>query len=212
MIEINNLQVSRGGREVLKGVTFEVRLNQIVGIKGTTSSGKSSIPEAILHFVEFSNGTVIYENKKVAYNQPKQIENLRKRVGYIPQKDYFLQNGRLIDNLQWIGRASKERVIELATTLEIADSIYKSADEVSGVEKLRFKLALALINSPEILFIDEPLSDISPEEISEFLELISRVSRVEKIGVLILSQYEPLFENSEFSKVYRLENGVLHEF
>lgn len=210
MLEVNNLHLSRGGESILNGVTFDVRLNQIVGIYGAISSGKSSILESILNFVEFSTGTIIYENRKVVYNQPKQVSYLREEIGYVSQRDYFLKAGNILENIQWIGNVSKDRAIEISSLVEITDSLYLNIDELSGAEKIRFKFALALLRDPQILFIDEPLANISPKEIENFLTLVEKISRIKKIGVLILSQYEQLFRNEKFSKVYRLEEGVLH--
>jgi len=210
MLEINNLHLSRGEEDILKGVTFDIRLNHIVGIYGVASSGKTSIVEAILNFIEFSQGTIIYENKKVAYNIPKHIAKLRKEIGYLPQKDYFLKSGKILENIQWIGGISKESVIELANLVEIVDSLYLNIDELTGYEKLKFKLALSLVKEPQILFIDEPLANISPKYVDEFLELVEKVAKMKKVGVLILSQYEKLFKNGLFDKVYRLEDGVLY--
>ena len=108
MLEVNNLHLTRGKDKILNGVTFEIRINQIVGIYGSISSGKTSMVEAIFNFIPFDNGTIIFENKKIAYNQPKHISKIRNRIGYIPQKDYFLQAGNILENIQWIGRVSKD--------------------------------------------------------------------------------------------------------
>ena len=209
MLEINNLKVSYQDDEVLKGVTFDIRLNQIIGIGGTTSSGKSSIFEAILNFKEFSNGTIIYENKKVVYTKSR-ITLLRKDIGYLPQNDYFLSHGTILDNFQWISKISKDKVIEVASTTEITDILYNQIDDISKIEKIKFKLAISLIKEPTILFIDEPLTSLKESEVEEFLDIVERISKDKKIGVVITSQNIEKFNRERFDKIFRLENGVLN--
>ncbi|HIC10377.1 MAG TPA: ATP-binding cassette domain-containing protein [Campylobacterales bacterium] len=210
MLEINNLHLTRGKDKILNGVTFEIRINQIVGIYGSISSGKTSMVEALFNFIPFDNGTVIFENKKIAYNQPKHISKIRNKIGYVPQKDYFLQAGNILENIQWIGRVSKDKAIELATYTEISDILYSNIDNLSGSEKFRFKLTLALLKEPQLLFIDEPLTHIFPKYINDFTNLIDKISKHRKIGVLILSQYQPLFENKIFTHLFKLEQGRLN--
>jgi ABC-type multidrug transport system ATPase subunit len=208
MLEVNNLKIAFGEREILKGITFEVRLNQMVGISGDTSSGKSLLLKSILDFIHFTNGTVIFENKKVAYNQRNQINNLRKRVGFVAQDNQFLEDASLLQNIEWIGGVSKDRAIELASFVEIADSLYLKVSQVSGVEKIRLKLSLALLNSPDILFVDEPLSSLLPNEVEDFLNLLKRTKDIHRVGILLLSQKEDIFK-VDFDVKYRIENGIL---
>ncbi len=210
MLEVNNLHLSIGEDKLLNGVTFNVRFNQIVGISGAISSGKTSLLEAILNYIEFSNGTIIFENKKVAYNQAKHIRSLKQNIGYVPQKDYFLKTGTILENIQWIGKVSKDKAIEIATLVEMTDLLYLTVDKLSGYEKFRFKFALGMLKNPQILFIDEPFVNVKFSQIDELMTFIQKVSTTEQIGILIVSQYEPLFQNNQFSKTYKLLDGVLH--
>jgi len=210
MLEVNNLKLSYKNDDVLKGVTFDVRLNQIVGIGGATSSGKSSIFESILNFTKFSNGTIIYENKKVVYNKKKQINYLKKSIGYLSQNDYFLNYGTVLENFQWLCKISKDEAIQIASITEITDILYFDIDDISKSEKMKFKLAISLAQSPTILFIDEPLTSLKIDEVEEFLNLVEEISKDKKIGVVIASQYIEKFKNDRFDKIYRLEDGVLN--
>ena len=211
MLEVNNLKYSYKNSEILKGVTFDVRLNQIIGISGATSSGKSAIFETILNFREFSNGTIIFENKKVVYNIKKQINSLKKNIGYLPQNDYFLNCGTVLENFQWICKVSKDKVIEVATLTRITDILYSKIKEISKAEQIRFKLAIALIRFPSILFIDEPLQSLHKDEVEEFLDLVDEISKAQKVGVVISSQDLENFKRDRFDKIFRLKNGVLNE-
>jgi ABC-type multidrug transport system ATPase subunit len=211
MLEVNNLKVSFNEKEILNGITFEVRINQMIGISGDTGSGKSLIFKSILDYIPFSNGTTIFENKKVAYNHQNQIDNLRKRVGFVSQDSKFLEFATLLENIQWIGGVSKDRAIELASFVEIADQLYLKVSEVTGAEKIRLKLALALLNTPEILFVDEPLSSLQFDEIDPFIDLLRRAKDIHRIGVVLATQKRDIL-GEVFNKRYRLEDGVLNEF
>lgn len=211
MLEVNNLHFSQNGKNVLRGVSFEIRLNQIIGISGETSSGKSLIFETILNFIQFSNGTIIFENKKVAYNNKNHIKSLKNSIGYISQNDYFLDNGILLDNLKMIGKTSKDKAIEIASITGIADSLYLNVNNVSDSDKIRFKLALALLKEPYLIFIDEPLSSLLFEEIKLFLEVVNQIAKERRIGILIASQNKNIFTESIFDKVLELKDGILND-
>jgi len=212
VLEVNNLQFSYKNNEVLKGVKFDVRLNQIVGICGTTSSGKSSIFETILNFKDFSNGTIIFENRKVAYNIKSQINSLRKKIGYVTQNDYLLTYGTVLDTFKWTCKTSKDKIIELASLTGITDILYSNIQNISNIEKMKLKLAISLIDSPEILFVDEPLTSLKiGDEVDNFLNLIEDVSKSKNMGVIISSQNIQGLKKDRFHKIYLLENGVLNE-
>jgi len=211
MLEINNLKYSYKDRTILNGVTFEIRLNQFIGIFGATSSGKSSIFETILNLKSFSNGTIIYENKKVLYSKNKQIKKLKQDIGYISQDDFFLEDETVLDNLNWISKVSKERIVEISSLAGITDILYAKVDAISESEKIRFKLALALTKSPTILFLDEPLISLNIDEVDKFLDLVYSIAKNEKFGVVVTSQDIQKFHQEKFDKIFKLENGVLNE-
>jgi len=211
MLEINNLKYSYKQRDILKGVTFEIRLNQFIGIFGATSSGKSSIFETILNLRSFSNGTIIYENRKVLYSNKKHIHNLKKNIGYLSQNDFFLSDETVLDNLIWISKIKKERIIEVSSLIGITDILYSKIYDISETEKIRFKLTLALVKSPTILFIDEPLVSLNIAETDTFLELVYSISKNDNFGVIVASQDIQSFKTDKFDKIFQLENGVLNE-
>jgi|GEM_PF-1684177 len=210
MLEINNLKLSFGDKEILKGVSFEIRLNQFVGLVGDISSGKSQIFETILNFKNFSGGTVIYENKKVAYNRIEQVTALRKNIGYVPQYNIFLDFGNLLENLMFISGQKKDSVIEIVSSLEITDSLYKNIDQIDNEDVFRAKIALALLKNPQILLIDEPLIYGDIITMKNIIKVIQKILFDKQVAVLMASQKIELFDQDVFNKIYKLENGVLN--
>jgi ABC-type multidrug transport system ATPase subunit len=210
MLEINNLKLSFGDKEILKGVSFEIRLNQFVGLVGDVSSGKSQIFETILNFKNFSGGTVIYENKKVAYNRIEQVAALRKNIGYVPQYNIFLDFGNLLENLMFISGQKKDSVIEIVSSLEITDSLYKNIDQIDNEDVFRAKIALALLKNPQILLIDEPLIYGDIITMKNIIKVIQKILFDKQVAVLMASQKIELFDQDVFNKIYKLENGVLN--
>ena len=188
MLEINNLKLSFGEKEILKGVSFEIRLNQFIGLVGEISSGKSQIFETILNFKNFSGGTVIYENKKVAYNRIEQVIALRKNIGYVPQYNNFLDFGNLLENLMFISGQKKDSVIEIVSSLEITDSLYKNIDQIDNEDVFRAKIALALLKNPQILLIDEPLIYGDIITMKNIIKVIQKILFDKQVAILIASQ------------------------
>ena len=210
MLTVNNLNILDNKRIIIKKANFEIRLNNFYGAIGRDFTG---VFEGILNFRKIAQGTVLlshelFKTKKVNYSNPKHVANIRKVIGYIPQEDFFLDFGTVLNHLEWFSEING--VIDLAIELGLGDLISKSPHTLTNKEKIYFKLALALIKKPVILFIDEPLKYLTMEEMREFIQTVKKQTsnKNDNIGVVILSDNILKFKE-EFENILRLESGIL---
>jgi ABC-type multidrug transport system ATPase subunit len=208
MLEINNLKKSYSGRELFKGINFELRIGSRTAIIGDTGSGKSVLLETILGYRDFTTGTVLFENKKLPYENMDRVLQLRSRVGYISTEDLFLKDTTIYNNIKWICGASDGHIIEIASAVGLSTELYKSVKKLSKLQIWRLKLALSSFNS-QLLLLDNPLSDLEFSEAIEYLRTVIEFCEVRNCGLLVTTDSEDLIKEFRMDKVYKLEDGVL---
>ncbi len=158
-IAVEELRVSRGGREVLPGISFEVPAGRITGLLGPSGCGKSTLMRAIVgvQIVEAGRAEVLGE----AAGSP----NLRRRVGYVTQAPSVYGDLSVRENLEFFARVlglPGERVDEVIATVSLEESVEREARNLSGGQRSRVSLASALLGEPELLVLDEPTVGLDP--------------------------------------------------
>ena len=119
----------------------------------------------------------------------------------------FWQFIRKFNVHQW---SKKDSVIEIVSSLEITDSLYKNIDQIDNEDVFRAKIALALLKNPQILLIDEPLIYGDIITMKNIIKVIQKILFDKQVAILIASQKIELFDQDVFNKIYKLENGVLN--
>jgi len=168
MVEFRNVSFKYPGAEeyVLKNISFKILPGQTVGIIGRTGSGKSTLVNLILRFYDATEGQVLVDGVDV---REVRQEDLRKRIGYVPQKSWLF-SGTIKSNLKY-GKddATDEEIVEaadIAQALEFINEkpnkfdteIAQGGTNVSGGQKQRLSIARALVKKPEIYIFDESFS------------------------------------------------------
>jgi len=168
MIEFRNVSFKYPGAEeyTLKDVSFKIMPGQMVGIIGRTGCGKSTVVNLLLRFYDATQGQVLIDGLDV--REVKQ-EELRKRIGYVPQKSWLF-TGTIESNLKYgndgAGMDDLEEAVKIAQALEFINErpdrfeaeIAQGGTNVSGGQKQRLCIARALVKKPEIYIFDESFS------------------------------------------------------
>ncbi|HTM44398.1 MAG TPA: phosphate ABC transporter ATP-binding protein [Polyangiaceae bacterium] len=175
-IEIDQLRVSYGDKEVIHGITFDVRKNEILGVIGPAQSGKSSMLRCINRTMEFVSGakmagTVRIDGEDVSHI--RDVYELRRRVGMVAPLPVGLPLS-IYDNVAFAPRASGvrskavldetvERCLQQAALWdEVKDRLNSLGTKLSGGQQQRLTIARALSHDPEILCLDEFSIAIDP--------------------------------------------------
>ena len=158
-IEVERLEVERGGRRVLRGVSLRVRAGGVTGLLGPSGCGKSTLMRAIV-------GVQIVAGGRIAVlGEPAGVRSLLARVGYVTQAPSVYRDLSVEENLRYfaqIVRAEPSRVDEVLETVGLAEARGQLVGSLSGGQHSRVSLATALLGEPEVLVLDEPTVGLDP--------------------------------------------------
>ncbi len=215
MIKATNIRKNFGSLEVLKGVDLEIAKGEIVSITGSSGAGKTTLLQIISTLSSADSGEVVIGGEQIARFDDKRLSEFRnKRIGFVFQFHNLLPEFTALENVSipgLIGRRNKgeveRRAIELLALMGLSERHDHKPNQLSGGEQQRVAIARALINSPEILFADEPsgnLDSMTKEEIHNlFFELRDQMG----ITVVVVTHDEKLADMADRKIVMR--DGVI---
>jgi phosphonate transport system ATP-binding protein len=192
MLRLEHLtKVYDDGTEALKDVTFEVPDGQFLVIIGLSGSGKSTLLRCVNRLIEPTAGRVIWNDVDITAASQEELRQIRRRIGMIFQNFNLVRRSKVITNvlagrlgyanplLSLLNRFSKADVSLALQNLErvgITEQAYKRADELSGGQQQRVGIARALMQNPELMLVDEPVSALDPatsHSIMRYLEALN---------------------------------------
>jgi len=215
MLKINNLYCGyRNDNPVLKGINLTIETGDVLAVIGTNGAGKSTLAKAIVNSLPFRSATITFKETDITKFNTKQIINSGISV--------FSQGGRTFpqlsvkENIEFAGRSLSKKQFNLRYT-EIANyfeflhdnsRINLKSSYLSGGEKSRLAMAMALINRPLFVILDEPSAGLSPANVERLFAMLRQVKDNEDITVLLIEQNQK--QALAFCNRYIvIENGVI---
>ena len=202
LIEVKNIKKNYGKKEAVKGISFNVEENEILGLLGPNGSGKTTTIGMLLGLLKPSSGQININGMKIEKDRIKILQNINFISPYIelPKKLTVKQNLVVYGKLYSV-KNLKNRIEYLVNKLRLEDLLNKVTGELSSGQKNRISLAKALINDPNVLFLDEPTASLDPE-VGDFVRtFLENYKREKKISILLASH--------NMSEVTRLCKTVL---
>lgn len=203
------------GIKALDSISFIIEPGERIALIGKTASGKTTIAELLLRLFDVTEGEILIDNKNI---KEYRIEELRKRIGYVPQ-DQFLFSESVKENILFGVDSSIDRdffeATKYASIDKEIDSLQAKEETIlgergvtlSGGQKQRVAIARALIKKPEILILDDCLSAVDTRTEQAILDAFEQVLK-NKTALLITHRISHL---SGFDKIFVIANGVLVE-
>jgi ABC-2 type transport system ATP-binding protein len=180
MIYANDLSKTYGAFRALDKVSFEVRKGEIVGFLGPNGAGKSTTMRILTCFISPTSGVAKVRGHDVFENPLAVRENL----GYLPQRAPLYTEMTVFEYLQFAANLRnldestfKSRARKVVEVCGLAQVLAKEIRELSHGYRQRVGLAQALIHDPPILILDEPTSDLDPNEKAEFLDYLKQIGK-----------------------------------
>ena len=205
ILEINNLEKRYGRNVVIKNLNMHVPKGAIYGLIGKNGVGKTTLIRILCGLQRPTSGT--YNILGISNNGGK-INNARKRIGAIIENPSICLDMTAEDNLKEqckiIGLPNFDDVYEILKIVGLEDTGKKKAKHFSLGMKQRLGIAIALVGSPDMLILDEPVNGLDPEGIIEIRELILKLNTEKGITFLISSHY--LDELSKIATYYGFMN------
>lgn len=158
-VEVRNLCVRRGGREVLHDISLTIPRGSITGLLGPSGCGKTTLMRSIV-------GTQIVESGEIsALGIPAGAAELRHRIGYVTQAPSIYPDISVRENVAYYaalyGR-DRDETDEAIAAVGLLEQARQRGDELSGGQQTRASLACALVAQPEVLIMDEPTVGLDP--------------------------------------------------
>jgi ABC-2 type transport system ATP-binding protein len=159
LVEVRNLVVDRGGRRVLHDLDLTIEEGSVTGLLGPSGCGKSTLMRSLVGVQQLTSGRVTIAGAEAG------SAALRSRVGYVTQAASVYDDLTVRENLAFFGRvlgADGNAVDGAITTVDLTDHADAVVGRLSGGQRSRASLAVALLNSPDLLVLDEPTVGLDP--------------------------------------------------
>ena len=157
MLTVKNLNIFYGRKQIIENASFSIKPSEIVGLIGPNGAGKTSIMKSLLGLTKFT-GSIAFNNQPITANNHKALQN----VGALIENPaiYPFLSGK--DNLS-LYSTDKGEVAELITKLQMNSYIQRQAKSYSIGMKQKLGIALALLNHPQFVILDEPMNGLDIE-------------------------------------------------
>lgn len=192
LLDYKNVSINHSEVTVLKNLTQQIRVGELVYLTGKVGSGKSSFLKSIYADVEISAGSAMVLNYDIRKIKRKEIPYLRRELGIIFQDFKLLTDRSIEKNLDFVLKATevsdknerKERIANVLAYVGLDNKGYKMPHELSGGEQQRVVIARALLNDPKMILADEPTGNLDAETGKDIMTLLHKISR-EKTAVVM---------------------------
>jgi len=204
-----------GNISVLKGVSLEVNKAEMVSIVGASGAGKSTLLYIVSSLEKADKGQILFQNQDISALSNKQLANYRNnQIGFVFQFHHLLPEFTALENVcipAWIGQKPKTQVetkaMELLDFMGLADKKDKKPHSLSGGEQQRIAVARALINSPALIFADEPTGNLDSTNAAALHHLFIKCRDTFQQSFLIVTHNESLAEMS--NRTLQMKDGLI---
>ena len=191
IIELAKMSLSFWKRLILDNISFSVNEGQVLGLLGPNGVGKSTIFNLITGLIKPDYGTIKIQSK-IINEYPIYLRTKKFKIGYVPQYGGYFHDLTLLQNLNAIGEVllndkeiRKEKINSLIAKFELDPVTDVKASHLSGGQKKRLVIALALLGSPKILLLDEPFAALDVLTIKMLQQIIVNLQSENNISIIL---------------------------
>ncbi len=191
LVELKNISMFYNKRQILNNLSIIINRQEVLGMLGPNGVGKSTIFHIITGLRDPSYGK-IFINGIDCTNLPIYDRATRFKLGYVPQYGGFIQDLNLLDNLKLVGEIHikeknlrQTKIDKIISQFEFEPLLKIKSKHLSGGQKKKLVIAMALINDPKILLLDEPFAALDILTIKMLQEVIVNLQTIENITVVV---------------------------
>ncbi len=191
LIEFENISLSYGNRLILDNINFKINESEIFGMLGPNGVGKSTIFNLITGLIAPQTGKIKI-NGEIINDYPIYLRTKRYKIGYVPQYGGFFEDLSLLDNLKAIAEIvidnknlMKNKIDYMITKFELENVKDIKAKYLSGGQKKKLVIALALLGDPKVLLLDECFAALDILTIKMIQEIVVNLQQENQITICI---------------------------
>ncbi len=191
-IVVDSLHKRYGEVVALDGVSFTVHAGEVFGLLGPNGAGKTTTVRVLCTLTTPDAGRA----EVAGHDVLRDSSAIRRAIGYVPQESGVDQYGTGRENLRLQGQVQglrgarlRRRVDELLELVGLSDAADRVVRGYSGGMKRRLDIALGLVHSPQVLFLDEPTTGLDPEARAAMWQELAKLAQVETLTILLTTHY-----------------------
>ena len=191
LLELQNVSKSFGERKILDNVSLKVNRGEILGLLGPNGAGKSTIFNLITGLIKPDYGKIVFGNKD-ATNFPIYVRTREYKIGYVPQYGGYSSDLTTYENLKAVAeilikdnREQNSKIEYLISKFELDYIRNIKASFLSGGQKKKLVIAIALLGDPKILLLDECFAALDVLTIQMLQKIIVNLQTEDRIGIII---------------------------
>ena len=218
LIDVHNLTkvYEMGDVQVhaLRGVTFTVESGEFIAIVGPSGSGKSTMMDILGCLAKPTEGEYYLEGEEVGKLSDNRLAEIRNRkIGFVFQSFNLLQRTTALHNVELpliysgLGRKDRRRrAFEALEAVGLADRIHHKSNEMSGGQIQRVAIARALVNTPSMIFADEPTGNLDTRSGGEIMSIFDHLNEVG--NTIIMVTHEPAIA-AHARRILHIRDGLI---
>ncbi|NTV08606.1 MAG: ABC transporter ATP-binding protein [Chlorobium limicola] len=195
MIELRNITLKYGEREILKNVSLTIKDNTIKAILGPSGVGKSTILKLMLGLIKPNSGQVFVDGTDITSLREPELYPIRRKMGMVFQGNALFDSMSISENLGFFLRENlklpeaevQERVAEQIKFSGLEGYEDQLPENLSGGMRKRVAIGRALIFKPHMILFDEPTAGLDPVSSKRILHLISALQQSSNLGAVIVT-------------------------
>ncbi|HKM34590.1 MAG TPA: ATP-binding cassette domain-containing protein [Lachnospiraceae bacterium] len=194
-------------------ISLNVEKGELFGFLGVNGAGKSTTINMLCTLLKPTAGTAQICGLELG----KENDEIRRKIGVVYQRNCLDDKLTVKENLfvrgslyEKNGTKLKENVFQVCEKLELSDVYSRRFEKLSGGQKRRCEIARALINTPELMFLDEPTTGLDPSTRKKVWECMSRLRKEDNMTIFLTTHY--MEEAAKASHIAVIDNGVLKQY
>jgi ABC-type polar amino acid transport system ATPase subunit len=222
MIRVSGLRKRFGSSEILKGISFEVPPQTVLGVMGPSGSGKSTLLRCLNGLETINDGTIECDNVRLEAGMShadyrRRVKDLRLKVGTVFQHFHLFPHLSVLANiieapvhvLRTAKKTAETEALELLESVGLAGAAKRYPGSLSGGEQQRVAIARALAMHPALLLLDEPTSALDPRRINSLRALLRTF--VDRGHTMIIISHSMNFLSGVADSILFMEGGFVVE-
>lgn len=222
IFEINEISKIYEKKVALSSISLKIKRGEMVALIGPSGSGKTTLLNILATVLKTDGGSILLDGIEI--DKYKGVKALAEKIGIIHQQFDLVDSLPVIHNIlagrlrDWgffksvislIFPQDKELVIEALDRVGLKDKMYERTSNLSGGEQQRVAMARLLVQSPEVILADEPVSSLDPARAEDILCALTKIAK-EEGQTLIASLHSVEYARKYFTRVIALRHGKIY--